>query len=101
MAAPFHLRSLQALEMAVRASSFVGAANALGITPAAVGQRVKALEDYLGIQLLARGRSGITPTHELIAALPALSTAFAALETAMDALEAQRGHDSTSRRRLM
>ena len=93
MAAPFHLRSLQALEMAVRAGSFVGAVDALGITPAAVAQRVKALEDYPGIRLLVRRRSGITPTHELIAALPALGTAFAALETAMDALEAQRGHD--------
>ncbi len=90
MAAPFHLRSLQALEMAVRAGSFVGAADALGITSAAVGQRVKALEDYLGVELLVRGRSGITPTPELTAALPDLVQAFAALERAMAALDLQR-----------
>jgi LysR family glycine cleavage system transcriptional activator len=93
MTAPFHLRSLQALEMAVRCGSFVGAAEELGITPAAVGQRVKALEDYLGVELLVRGRSGIRPTPELRSALPALAQSFAALETAMAALEAQRGHD--------
>jgi LysR family glycine cleavage system transcriptional activator len=93
MPAPFHLRSLQALEMAVRHGSFVGAAADLGITPAAVGQRVKALETYLGVELLVRGRSGIRPTPELRAALPALTRSFAALEEAMGALEAQRGHD--------
>jgi len=90
MPAPFHLRSLQALEMAVRCGSFVRAADELGITPAAVGQRVKALEDYLGIALLLRTRGGICPTPELEAALPSLSRAFVDLETGMDALEAQR-----------
>lgn len=93
MAAPFHLRSLQALEMAVRCGSFVKAAEELGITPAAVGQRVKALEDYLGVPMLLRTRGGICPTPALDQAMPALSHAFADLEQAMEALEAQRGHD--------
>lgn len=93
MSVPAHLRSLQALEMAVRCGSFVKAADALGITPAAVGQRVKALEDYLGIALLRRTRSGIRPTPELEDALPALSRAFGALEEGMAALEAQRGQE--------
>lgn len=93
MPAPLHLRSLQALEMAVRCGSFVGAADVLGITPAAVGQRVKALEDYLGIALLERARSGVRPTPELRAALPALARSFAALEEVSKALEMQRGRD--------
>jgi len=59
MVAPTYLRSLQALELAVRRGSFVAAAERLGITPAAVGQRVKALEDYLGVELLYRGRAGL------------------------------------------
>lgn len=90
MAAPFHLRSLQALEMAVRTGSFVAAAGQLGITPAAVGQRVKALEDYLGVELLVRGRGGIRPGPGLRAALPMLHQAFAALEAAADELALQR-----------
>ena len=93
MTAPPHLRSLQALEMAVRCGSFVRAADELGITPAAVGQRVKALEDYLGVALLLRTRGGIRPKLELEQALPALSRAFADLEQGMELLEAQRGQD--------
>ncbi len=93
MAAPFHLRSLQALEMAVRCGSFVKAADELGITPAAVGQRVKALEDHLGITLLLRTRGGIRPTLDLEQALPALWRAFTNLEEGMEQLEAQREQD--------
>ncbi len=93
MVAPTYLRSLQALELAVREGSFAAAAAGLGITPAAVGQRVKALEDYLGVELLLRGRSGIQPAPGLTAALPHLSLAFAELEAAARELELQRGHE--------
>jgi len=44
-----HLKSLQALELAVREGSLTAAAVKLGITPAAVGQRIRSLEDYLGV----------------------------------------------------
>ncbi len=93
MAAPIHLRSLQALELAVRHGSFVMAAADLGVTPAAVGQRVKALEDYLGVELLVRGRSGVRPSPGLISALPHLRTAFEALEAAAQELELQKGRE--------
>ena len=93
MVAPSHLKSLQALELAVRTGSFKAAADALAITPAAVGQRVKALEDYLGMELLVRGRSGILPSPELIGALPHLSRAFHELDNVARELELQRGHE--------
>lgn len=93
MVAPTYLRSLQALELAVREGSFVGAGEALGITPAAVGQRVKALEDYLGVELLARGRNGLRPTRELEPALAHLRRAFAELEAAARELELQQGQE--------
>jgi LysR family glycine cleavage system transcriptional activator len=51
MSAATHLKSLQALEMAIRVGSLKGAANHLGITPAAVGQRIRSLENYLGVDL--------------------------------------------------
>ena len=76
MVAPTYLRSLQALEMAVRKGSFVAAAEGLGITPAAVGQRVKALEDYLGVELLSRGRAGLRAAPGLESALPHLARAI-------------------------
>eukprot|EP01035_Chromulina_nebulosa_P040183 gene40183-54333_t len=81
---PSHLRALQALELALRTGSLTGAAARLAITPAAVGQRVKALEDYLGIDLLVRGRSGLQPTPELSGALVHLHAAFRELALAAD-----------------
>ncbi|HEY0115948.1 MAG TPA: LysR substrate-binding domain-containing protein [Allosphingosinicella sp.] len=93
MLAPSHLKSLQALEMAVRTGSFTAAADRLAISPAAVGQRVKALEEYLGIELLVRGRAGIRPSPELTGALPHLAEAFGALELAVHELDLQRGQE--------
>ena len=88
---PSHLRSLQALELALRSGSLKAAAAQLAITPAAVGQRLKALEDYLGVDLVVRGRSGLQPTPELSGALPHLHAAFRELAQAADLLELQRG----------
>lgn len=90
MAPLTHLKSLQALEMAVRTGSLRAAGAALGITPAAVGQRVRSLEDRLGTVLLVRGPVGLRITPELDAALGDLTLAFAALERAARVLELQR-----------
>lgn len=90
MTATTHLKSLQALEMALREGTLKDAATRLGITPAAVGQRIRALEDYLGLDLIARGRSGLQATPELEAALPDLRAAFAALDRTTQALNFQR-----------
>lgn len=85
-----HLRSLQAIEIALRTGSLKAAAQELGITPAAVGQRIRALEIYLGTDLLVRGRSGLHPTPELSRALPDLRAAFSALERVSSTLDFQR-----------
>src|SRR5579864_2499066 len=88
-----HLRSLQALELALRLGSLQAAGSALWITPAAVGQRIKALEDYLGIDLVVRGRSGLRPTSELSGALEHLRVAFQELDTVAAMLNLQRGDE--------
>ena len=93
MSEPTHLKSLQAVELAARTGSLAAAAMILNLTPAALGQRVKLLEDFLGLTLFRRGRFGIEPTADLIDALPHLRTGFASLRTAAEALELQRGHD--------
>lgn len=93
MVAPSHLKSFQALEAALRAGSLKGAADLLAITPAAVGQRIKALEDYLGMDLVMRGRSGLASTPALTAAMGHLCTAFRELEAAAEVLDLQRGHE--------
>ena len=86
-----HLRSFQALELALRTGSLQAAADALWVTPAAVGQRIKALEDYLGVDLLVRGRSGLRPTAELSGALKHLRVAFEELDAVAAMLRLQRG----------
>lgn len=85
-----HLNSLQALEMALREGSLQAAAEKLGITPAAVGQRIRTLEQFLETDLLLRGRSGLQPTPALNAALEDLHAAFSALDRAAEILEFQR-----------
>jgi LysR family glycine cleavage system transcriptional activator len=87
------LKSLQALELALRLGSLQAAGRALWITPAAVGQRIKALEDYLGIELVVRGRSGLRPTSELSGALEHLRAAFQELDTVATMLNLQRGDE--------
>ena len=88
-----HLKSLQALELALRLGSLQAAAGALWITPAAVGQRIKALEDYLGMDLVVRGRSGLRPTLELSGAVDHLRAAFHELDTVATILNLQRGDE--------
>lgn len=88
-----HLKSLQALELALRLGSLQGAARALWITPAAVGQRIKALEDYLGMDLVVRGRSGLRSTPGLSPALEHLRAAFQELEIVANMLNLQRGDE--------
>lgn len=85
-----HLKSLQAVELSIRMGSLKAAADTLGISPAAVGQRVRTLEDFLGSDLLLRGRSGLQPTAQLENALADLQMAFAALERVTDTLDFQR-----------
>jgi LysR family glycine cleavage system transcriptional activator len=88
-----HLKSLQALELSLRLGSLQAAGRALWITPAAVGQRIKALEDYLGMELVVRGRSGLRPTSELLGALEHLRAAFQELDAVAGILNLQRGDE--------
>ena len=88
-----HLKSLQAIELSIRLGSLGKAAAELSITPAAVGQRIKAIEDYLGLELLVRGRFGLQPAPALSDALPHLHAAFRELERFGDLLDVQKGEE--------
>lgn len=89
MTAVSHLKALQALELAMREGSLKAAAERLGVTPAAVGQRIKTLEDFLGKDLLMRGRSGLMATPDLAPAQADLRLAFEALERVTETLNFQ------------
>jgi LysR family transcriptional regulator, glycine cleavage system transcriptional activator len=52
------LKAIQAAEAVARHGGFTGASRELGVTPAAVGQMVRSLEDWIGSPLFAREGSG-------------------------------------------
>lgn len=85
-----HLRSLQALESAIRKGSLSDAAAELSITPAALGQRIRTLEDFLDTELIVRGRKGTRPTQEPENVLADLQTAFLCLGRVTTALNFQK-----------
>ncbi len=70
------LRSLQAFEAAARTGSFAAAAGELAVTPAAVSQLVRGLEQQLGRQLFRRANRGIALTEAGLEVLPRLTAAF-------------------------
>ncbi|MFK3797173.1 LysR substrate-binding domain-containing protein [Pseudomonas sp. NPDC088444] len=89
MRAPRHLNALRAFEAAARHLSFVGAAQELNVTPAAVGQLVRSLEDSYGIPLFHRYRGGpsrLELTPPAITALGQLQEAFDMMTKAVEGL---------------
>lgn len=56
-------RTLQALESAVRHSSFTAAAEELSLTQSAICRHIASLEDYLAVELFRRTRRGVVPTE--------------------------------------
>ena len=71
-----HLNALRAFEAAARLGSFVGAAGELGVTPAAVGQQVRLLEDYFGSPLFERDGRKLILTDAARSVLPEIKDAF-------------------------
>lgn len=82
------LNAMRVFDAAARTLSFTRAADELAVTPAAVGQQIRALEDTLGVILFRRTTRGLELTPEAEAALPALRAAFLSLEETVTVLRA-------------
>lgn len=79
MKTPAHLNALRAFEASARHQSFSAAAQELSVTPAAVGQLVRTLEDWLGAPLFHRGTHGrarLIATEAAERALPDVRAGF-------------------------
>ncbi|MBN8232459.1 transcriptional regulator GcvA [Corallococcus macrosporus] len=90
MSAPEHLNALRAFEAAARHESFSAAAAELHVTPAAVGQLVRSLEEALGTPLFHRGTSGhkrLIPTEAAQRALPDIRAGFERLSAGVARLK--------------
>ena len=88
-----YLNALRAFEATARNGSYVAAAKELNVTPAAVGQQIRALEAWLGARLFTRSRSGnqrLFMTHAARAALPDLSEGFARIGSGIARLKDSR-----------
>ncbi len=76
------LNALRAFEAAARHLSFARAAEELHVTPAAISQQIKLLEDHLGVALFLRGKK-VALSEAALAVLPAVSESFDQIEQAM------------------
>jgi LysR family glycine cleavage system transcriptional activator len=81
------LNALRAFEAAARHLSFKLAAHELHVTPAAVGQQVKALETRLGVRLFERLHKQLVLTAAGQAYLPEISDGFRRIAEATSQLK--------------
>lgn len=82
------------LDAAARHLSFTRAADELAVTPAAVGQQIRALEDTLGVVLFRRTAKGLEITPEGEAGLDALRAGFIQFEESVRAMQAGQSSKS-------
>jgi LysR family transcriptional regulator, glycine cleavage system transcriptional activator len=88
------LNGLRVLDAAARHLSFTRAADELAVTPAAVGQQIRALEDTLGVVLFRRTTRGLELTPEAEAGLAPLRDGFLQFEEAVRAMQAGQSSKS-------
>ena len=87
------LNALRVYDAAARHLSFTKAADELAVTPAAVGQQIRALEDHLGTVLFRRTSKGLELTEEGCAGLDALRDGFLRFEESVAAMQAGQAVD--------
>jgi LysR family glycine cleavage system transcriptional activator len=88
------LNGLRVLDAAARHLSFTKAADELAVTPAAVGQQIRALEDLLGVILFRRTPKGLELTNECISGLDSLRSGFLQFEESLRAMQAGQSSNS-------
>lgn len=88
------LNGLRVFDAAARHLSFTKAADELAVTPAAVGQQIRALEDMLGLILFRRTPKGLELTGEAEAGLVALRQGFLMFEESVRAMQAGQSSQS-------
>src|ERR1700712_2333142 len=88
------LNGLRVFDAAARHLSFTRAADELAVTPAAVGQQIRALEDTLGVVLFRRTPKGLELTPEGEAGLIGLRRGFLDFEEAVRAMQAGQSSKS-------
>jgi len=78
------LNALRAFDAAARHMSFKHAADDLSVTPAAISQQIRSLEDFLGVDLFRRTNRSLVLTEAAQMSLLPLKEGFERLEEAVD-----------------
>ncbi|SAK64228.1 LysR family transcriptional regulator [Caballeronia pedi] len=90
MKSPVYLNAMRAFEASARHQSFSAAAEELSVTPAAVGQLVRGLEEWLGTALFVRssaGRARLVPNEIAERALPDIRAGLDRLSLGLERLK--------------
>jgi LysR family glycine cleavage system transcriptional activator len=87
------LENLRCFAAAARLPTFRAAARAVALTPAALSQRIRQLEDQLGVRLFERTTRSVSLTSAGLALLPAVATVFTSVE---DCMRAARGEGAAA-----
>lgn len=90
----YPLQALRTFVEVGQRKSVKAAAQALHVTPGAVSQQIRVLEDRLGVVLLERERLGMRLTEAGASVHPRLREAFLQIDQAMHALERSKGRRS-------
>lgn len=86
-----HLNGWRALEAVLRLGSVTAAARELGVTPAAIGSQIRALEKRLDRPLFQREASGLVPVDAARETADRLTRGFSILSDVEQSLTARRG----------
>lgn len=87
-----HLNALRAFEAAARQLSFAAAATELNVTPSAISQQIRTLEEYLEVPLFVRSKVGISLTPQARDAYPAIREGLEQLAIGLERLRSS-AHD--------
>lgn len=85
------LNALRAFEAAARHMSFTKAAEELTVTPAAVSQQIRTLEDHLGVALFRRRNRSLLLTDAAQSFLPSVRDGFERFHDALERLKSANG----------
>ncbi len=92
----YPLTALRSFEAAARHLSFVKAAEELHVTPGAISQQIKTLEEYLDAQLFERQPNKLLLTDTAKRLLPRLSDGFLQLDQAIEQIVGDEGREELS-----
>ncbi|MGR3548017.1 MAG: LysR family transcriptional regulator [Roseovarius sp.] len=88
------LNALRAFEAAARLGGFANAAEELCVTPGAISQHIRTLEDWLGAALFERRSQGVRLTALGAEALPGFARAFDAMGAAVHGMRSAARHET-------